>query len=261
MKKLLYIFKSTCKFAIQKNLAYPQDFVIWTIVDLFWATISLIFFQVLLGKVPNISGWSFNEMLLILGFSHLHGAFIWGLMYGNMTGLASDINKGNLDLVLTKPINSQFLLSTRHINLNLLPTFVIGVMLLSRGLYINSLLTLSNISLSLVFIICAAICSYSVWYMMVTISMWFNRLNNISELYPHSLSISRYPIDIYPALLRTIFIFIIPFGLIGSLPASVLTLRVSNLTIIIPVVVCLILLFLSHKFWNFALKHYSSASS
>lgn len=249
------------RFAFIRNLAYPKNFIVWTIVDIFWSAINLGFFRVLLFNIPDISGWKFNQLILPLGIVHLLSAFIWGMMYSNMKEIPQDINKGNLDLSLTKPLDSQFLLSSRYLGLNLFPTFIIGSFLVWYGLTINNLLTLPKLFIILISLISAIIISYSLWFIIVTLSFWFNRLLNIAELFPHSLDIARYPVNIFPPLVRFIFTFILPFAFLGFLPAEIILGRTPLIYILGPILAAIILLILSHSFWLFALRHYSSASS
>ncbi|MEK7154623.1 MAG: ABC-2 family transporter protein [Patescibacteria group bacterium] len=261
MKKYLKLYGHTFRLAIMKNMAYPQDFIVWLIVDILWSVINLVFFKIILLSVPTISGWTFERLILPLGFIQILNAFIWGLMYGNMKEIPNDVNKGNLDLYLSKPANSQFLVSTRYLGLNLISSFLIGIFLVWYGLSINNVLSIFNVTIVLVATCASVIISYSIWFMIVTTSLWFSRLKNIAEVFPHSVDIARYPVDIFNPFMRFIFTFIIPFAILGFLPADIVLNKTSPWYIFGPVFMATVLLYLSHRFWNFALRHYSSASS
>ncbi|MEK6896971.1 MAG: ABC-2 family transporter protein, partial [Nanoarchaeota archaeon] len=170
MKKYLKLYGHTFRLAIMKNMAYPQDFIVWLIVDILWSVINLVFFKIILLSVPTISGWTFERLILPLGFIQILNAFIWGLMYGNMKEIPNDVNKGNLDLYLSKPANSQFLVSTRYLGLNLISSFLIGIFLVWYGLSINNVLSIFNVTIVLVATCASVIISYSIWFMIVTTS-------------------------------------------------------------------------------------------
>ncbi len=261
MKKYFNLYKTVFKFAIIKNMAYPQDFLVWSVVDLLWSCINLGFFKVLLLRIPSISGWTFEQLTIILGLVHILSAFVWGAMYGNMKELVKDINKGNLDLYLTKPANSQFLVSTKELSFNLFPTFLIGLFLVTYGLFTNGKFTLPSMAVVLVSIASSIIISYSIWFITVTSAMFFGRLANVAELFPNALDIARYPVSIFPPFIQFLFTFIIPFALIGFVPANIILGKTSYLVLILAPVSAFILLYISNRFWNFALRHYSSASS
>src|SRR3989344_1892406 len=261
MKKYFRLYGHFSKFAVMKNLAYPNDFIIWSVVDILWSVVNLGFYRIILLNIPVISGWNFDQLILPIGLIHLLSAFIWGLMYGNMVEIPKDVNKGTLDLYLTKPVNNQFLVSTRYVGLNLIPTFIIGIFLTWYGLVVNHVLSWASVLLVLISLGSAVIISYSVWFMTVTLAFWVNRLQNIAEVFPHSLDIAKYPVSIYPPLARYIFIFIIPFAFLGFVPAEIILGRSPLSIIFLPILAASVLLFLSHRFWGFALRHYSSASS
>lgn len=239
---------------------YPQDFWAWTVIDILWAIVGIGFFRVLLFTIPQISGWTFETLSLSLGILYLLNAVIWGIFWNNIYEIPRDIDKGNLDLYLLKPANNQFLISTRFISLNLLPSIAAGFFLLWYGFRANHI-SASAVLIVPVALLSASIISYSVWFMMATLAFYFNRLLNIVHIFPHSLDIARYPVAIFHPFVQFLFTFIIPFALMGFLPAEVMLGRKPPVLLLLPAILSFVLLYLSHKFWNYSLRRYSSASS
>lgn len=260
MKRYFAIFKTLFRFSIITNMAYPTDFIIWALIDSLWAAINIGFFRILLFNIPNISGWSFDQLTIPLGIFSLVNAFIWGLFYGNMKDLASSINKGNLDMVLTKPVSSQFLVSIRNISISLFPSVLIGIFLLYHGFIRNNLPIIYILFIPLI-LISSVIIFYSIYFISTCFAFWANRLNNIAELATHLSDLGRYPLEIYPQVVRFVLTFIIPFGMLAIHPSKVLLSLINPFSIFTPLIISLVLLILSTKMWNYSLKHYSSASS
>lgn len=260
MKRYFKLYKKILSVALMRAAAYPQDVVLWMVVDAIWAVIGIGFFRIILFVIPEIAGWNFEELSVPLGILYLLNTFIWGFIWPNLRELPTDINKGNLDMFLIKPANSQFLISTRYISINLIASFASGLFLLWYGFQHNHIPAL-GIAVVPFALVSTILTSYSLWFMSVTMTFWFNRLLNIGMLYPHALDIARYPVAIFNPLMRFVFTFIIPFALLGFLPAEVLLGKTSPILLILLPAVALSLLFLSHLFWNFSLKKYSSASS
>jgi len=261
MFRYFRLYKHIFQFTLVKNLAYPQNFLLWSLMDIVWAIVNLGFFRILLLNIPHISGWTWEELTIPLGLFYLLNAFIWGAMHTNMKQIPLDVNKGNLDLYLTRPVNSQFLLSTRNINFSLIPSIVVGAFLTWYGYSLNHLLNVQNLLLALLFLTTSATICYSLWFMSVTISIWFNRLLNIPEVFTTVFDVAKYPVDIYPPLARFLLLTVFPLGLVLFLPSEIILGRISISYLFFPILAAGILLFISHKFWNFALRHYSSASS
>lgn len=241
-------------------MAYPADFIAWSVIDTLWAVVNIGFFKILLLNMPNIQGWTFSQLVIPLGIYSLLNAFIWGAFYSNMKELARSINRGTLDLVLTKPVSAQFIVSVRSIGLNLFPSVLIGVFLIGYGFYINHLHSINLIFLPFI-LFSSILIFYSLYFISTTLTFWANRLQNISELLPQAADVARYPTDMFPVIIRFILTFIIPLGLLAIFPAKILLSWSSPVFILVPLFVGVCLLYLSHLFWHFALRFYSSASS
>jgi ABC-2 type transport system permease protein len=261
MKKYFKLYFNLVRFALMKNMAYPQDFFIWTIVDLTWTMVNLGFFKVLLLRMPNISGWTFNQLVLILGFVEIVSALVWGLMYANMKQLVRDINKGSLDLYLTKPVNSQFLVSSKEMSFNVFPKLFTGFFLVSYGLSINGFFGLPSLLIVVLSAISSTLIVYSMYFISVTTALFLGRLSNVAELLPHSLDVAKYPTNIFPPFIQFLFTFIVPFALLGFIPSKIIFGSISPWYILVLPASAFVLLMLSGKFWNKALRSYTSASS
>lgn len=260
MKRYVRLYINILRLSVSRALAYPQDFWTWTIIDILWSVVGIGFFRVILLAIPQISGWTFETLSIPLGILYLLNAVIWGIFWGNISEIPRDINKGNLDLYLLKPANSQFLISTRYIGLNLIPSVASGLFLLWYGFRTNHIDSVTAIVIP-VALFSASLISYSIWFMMTTLAFYFNRLLNIVHIFPQSIDVARYPVTIFHPSVQFIFTYIIPFALMGFLPAEVMLGRKSPLELLLPIILSFFLLFLSHKFWNYSLKRYQSASS
>lgn len=243
-----------------KVMAYPDNFITWIVIDIVWAVINIGFFRILLFAIPELSGWTFETLAIPLGLLYFLNAVIWGLFWGGLSAVPRDINRGNLDMYLTKPVNSQFLISLRYIGLNLIPSIAAGVLLLWYGFGQNRLGRMEWWFVPIA-LISASIIAYSVWFITVTLAFWANRLLNIQYVFPTAVEIARYPVTIFHPAVQFIFTYIIPFAMLGFLPAEVILGRKSPLALLLPIILAAILLYLSHLFWNFSLKRYQSASS
>lgn len=258
--KYLLLYRRIFAQAVMQNLAYPQNFAIWVLVDIAWAVVNIGFFRILLFSLPEISGWSFDQLAVPLGILYLLNTLIWGFFYGNMSAIPEYVDKGELDLLLTKPVNSQFIVSTRQIGLGTMPSAAAGAYLLWYGFQVNAVSWKMTAVVPLA-LITAGLISYSLWLMTVTLSFWTNRLYNSPDLFAHAVDIARYPVAIFRQPFRFIFTFIIPFAILGFLPAEIILGRISPVWLLWPLGLSVLFLFLSSKFWHFSLRRYSSASS
>lgn len=260
MTRYLRLYYRMVLLSVMQAMAYPSDFLTWAVVDVVWAVVGIGFFRVLLFAIPEISGWTFEMLAIPLGILYFLNAVIWGVFWSSMLRLPRDINKGDLDMFLVKPANSQFLVSSRYIGINLLPSVVAGAFLTWYGFRANDLPPIMLLVVP-VAVVSASVISYAVWFMTTTLAFWFNRLLNIANLFPHSLDVARYPVAIFHPFIQFLFTYIVPFALMAFLPADVIFGRISPVALLLPLSLGGLLLVASHKFWNFSLRRYSSASS
>jgi len=122
-------------------------------------------------------------------------------------------------------------------------------------------LNLSFLTLSLITISCSISILYSLWFFISTTTIWFVKTWNAIEVLRSFLYIGRFPLNSFSFSLRIFFSIIIPIAFITTIPSEVF-LGLSQLwKIFLEIIVASVFLITSRKFWLFALKFYSSASS
>jgi len=80
-------------------------------------------------------------------------------------------------------------------------------------------------------------------------------------IYRDLVSMGRLPIDIYKEPFKSLLTFIVPVGVMVTIPAKALIGLVGPVGVVSSLIFGLALLFFSIKFWHYALKKYTSASS
>ena len=94
-----------------------------------------------------------------------------------------------------------------------------------------------------------------------TTTIWFVKTWNAIEVLRSFLYIGRFPLNSFSLSLRIFFSVFIPIAFITTIPSEVF-LGLSQLwKILLEVIVATVFLITSRKFWLFALKFYTSASS
>ena len=122
-------------------------------------------------------------------------------------------------------------------------------------------LNLSFLSLSLITVTCSICILYSLWFFISTTTIWFVKTWNATEVLRSFLYIGRFPLNSFSFSLRIFFSIFIPIAFLTTIPSEVF-LRTSQVwEILLQVIVASVFLFTSRKFWLFALRFYSSASS
>jgi ABC-2 type transport system permease protein len=102
---------------------------------------------------------------------------------------------------------------------------------------------------------------YALWLVMVSFAFWFVKIDNITELFFAFYEAGRYPVTVYRGAVRALLTFVVPIAFVTTFPASALLGRLDQATAITGFALAIGLFIVSNRFWDFAIKHYSSASS
>ena len=255
--KLIRMFWST---TIAAALEYRLNFLFATISSLGGLAGSLFGLSLFYRNSYQFAGWNWEQSLLLVGiFTFLEG-IATTFLAGSLGKIYKHIEQGTLDFILLKPISSQFWLSTHSLSIWGIPNILFG---LSVILYAGSKLGLGPINYlaGVLPIVSAIVILYSIWFMMSATSIWFTKIYNLTEVLKGLLEAGRFPIAAYPSAYQFFFTFIIPIGFITTVPAEAILNRISSGTSIISLLIASLLFIISNRFWRFALKFYTSASS
>jgi len=262
LRKYLKVYKKFLHTSFASELEYKTNILI----DLITAILSLmgsIFLLSIFFKNDGIIGdWKFEQALIIQGIYTILNGITNTWFNPNLTEIVKHIREGTLDFVLLKPIDSQFFISLKKINPSGFLEIMLGNILLFFCIRINQInLNLSFLTLSLITIICSILILYSLWFLISTTTIWFVKTWNATEVLRSFLYIGRFPLISFSLSLRIFFSVFIPIAFITTIPSEVF-LGLSQLwKILLEVIVATVFLITSRKFWLFALKFYTSASS
>tara|TARA_A100001035_G_scaffold202230_1_gene162462 strand:- start:345 stop:1139 length:795 start_codon:yes stop_codon:yes gene_type:complete len=261
-RKYLKVYTKFLHTSLASELEYKTNILI----DLVTAILSLIgsifLLSIFFQNNGLIGGWEFKEALIIQGIYTILNGITNTWFNPNLTEIVKHIREGTLDFVLLKPIDSQFFISLKKINPSGFLEIILGFSLLLFCIRINQInINLSFLTLSLVTVLCSVCILYSLWFFISTTTIWFVKTWNATEVLRSFLYIGRFPLNSFSFPLRIFFSIFIPITFITTIPSEVF-LGMSQLwKIFLEVIVAIIFLMTSRKFWFFALKFYSSASS
>ena len=248
------------------SFAIEMEYKINIFIDLITALLGLIGSIFLLSIFFNnsslIGGWSFEQALIIQGIYTILNGVTNTWFSPNLTEIVKYIREGTLDFVLIKPIDSQFWISLKKISPSGLIEIGLGLLVLIYCLHINEIeLSLSLIVLFMMTLICSISILYSLWFLISTTTIWFVKTWNATEVLRSFLYIGRFPLNSFSFSLRVFFSTVIPITFITTIPSELILGTAPFWKILLEILVSYIFLKMSRKFWKYALRFYSSASS
>ena len=256
---LLGLFVRT---SLQIALEYRANFIVSAFQSSFWLAMGIISTLVFFRFTGTLGGWQFEQVLLVVGLYRIFEGIIDGVLRPNITRIVEHIQKGTMDFLLLKPIDSQFIASLREYNLRTIPDFVVGAGLIIYGLFaLGRVPSLSEIGIFVLLMVCGSLMVYSIWMLLVTTAFWFVRVENITELFSTAYETARFPVTTYSPAIRAALTFVVPIAFLTTFPAAALLDLLEPRYLLSAPFMAVALFTACRLFWKLALRSYTSASS
>ena len=261
MKRYLKLYASFVRAGFIADLEYRANFVSRVVTDIFWYLAQIIGFEVIFDHAPQISDWNRSKTRIFLGLMFITDALFMIAFSENMDKFSQKIRNGELDLILVKPIESQFMVSLQKVSTSLIANLIIAC-----SIFLYSFLTWPEASFIrlfwlIVLIPCGTINLYAFRFFFAATSVIFTRAENLNFLFYQLYRLGLRPDSIYNRWLRLVILTVIPVAFVGSVPARFLVEEPDFALFAWTLFWTGSVLYLSHRYWNFALKSYTSASS
>lgn len=276
-----------------REMTFRGNLLITIVTRGFWFAAQLVLFDIIYRNVNSINDWSREDYFTFMATGMLINAIVETFFMPNCAHFSELIRNGDLDFVLLKPIDTQFLVSFEKVNLAML-----NQVLLAGALLCYSLLHLSHLELAMsalqnlihsgqwlalldiccqgtvqILMYCLLLAVgvaffYSLMIALASSSIWFGRNQGLYDFWFYITVFARYPRSIYSGsptgeVIRFAFSYVIPILLVVTVPSRLLlskALEPSWITLV-SVFVTLALLFISRYIFKWSLNSYRSASS
>lgn len=248
---------------VKVQIGYRADFLISLGTSFAATCFQLGFVFVLFGKVRQLAGWSFPEVLFLYGFSLVPYGF-FNVISLNLYNFGNDyIIEGKFDRVLLRPVSTLFQVLFEQFRIESVQEVATGAFCMAwaaRQLHIPW--TPGRLAALLFFGACAAVIYISVFLILTTVSFWWEDRVGIHPPVWNVIAFGRYPLSIYSVAVQFVLCWIIPFGLASFYPSVRLLGRAvtPEYAPLVPVVAA-IFLTIAISLWNFGTRHYASTGS
>ncbi len=248
--------------AVMNELQYRANFFIQILQSAVSMATGLIVLSLVFQRTAELDGWTRSELLVVMGVFTIVGGLVSFAIEPNMGWLMGDVRNGTLDYVLTKPIDSQLLVSMREFRVWKLTDVVVGLGVVVWGVsgLDNSLGVLDVVTFILLLLL-GVISLYCLWMLLTTGAFWFIRMEQIQEMFDGLFRSGQYPVSMYPGWLRMTLTFVVPLAFAITVPSQALTDRLDSSQIVIAVAFVAALFLVTRMVWKIGLKRYSGASA
>jgi ABC-2 type transport system permease protein len=241
-------------------------------VEVLWLAILLGFYAIVFGRTNTVAGWTQDQYLFFVGCFFTLNGLIETLFLENCNAFSELVRTGDLDFVLLKPIDEQFLVSCRRIDFGTAPNVLMGLGVMAVSLWRlgwpgadPAWLAATRVGGFIVLFGCSALIAYGFMLVLTSVSVWIVRNSNLMEMWWLFSSLARYPREIFaPRWARPfglLFTFVLPILLVSNVPADVMVRTLEPGMALFTAVATVLTVLASRWFFRFALRSYRSASS
>jgi len=258
IKKYFNIIITIIKISIVRDTTFRVNFFNGILIVLTWQIETFLLTFFFIGKFKSIAGWSSEDLLLLLFTMRAINGLMHFFFYPSLSNLPNLIGTGDLDFLLTRPINKLFISSVRHFGFHNFIDFLFNFVMML--IFIPEFEVIKLIIFFTLFLM-GVLLQYFIWLGLDTIAFHSGTLYGLFDIFTSLRSKSRFPLDSYNGINILFMFLILPFLLITSIPVSILINKYSINLIIFYILIFLLIGTGVLIFWKYSLRRYSSASS
>lgn len=261
---LLRLVRSFVRASTQNELTYQMNFWISLIHSLLNFGVGILAVGIVFSQVQQVHGWDFGSTMAVLGvfltLGALRGLFI-GPSLDALAGMDGEVWTGRFDYTLMRPVDVQFQASFRHWQpLALIDLFlglgVLGVAVVQMG----EGLTWMRIASFIVAISAGLVILYAILLAFAGLVFWSPGFL-FTWVFDAFFQMARYPVSFYPPWIRFVLTWVIPVGLMTTIPAQALKGELSAPLLLASVMFSMLVLLFVTWLFRTGLRRYASASS
>jgi ABC-2 type transport system permease protein len=262
MMRALRVVRAQLRASVAMALQYRLEFAVEGALALLWVGVTLFPLIVVFGDRPEVAGWTFPEMLVVLGWFVALKGVLEGTLSPSLVQVIEHVRKGTLDFVLLKPADAQLLVSLSKLEpWRLIDLAAAGVIFSVAFRRIGHPPGVLEVLLAAVLLCAAALVLYSIAILVVSVAFVAVRVDNLLYLFQSVFDVARWPSTVFRGVLSVIFTFVLPLALMTTYPALALLGKLTAATAAGALVGTVAFAGVARAIWIASIRRYTSASS
>lgn len=255
------------RYTLARELAFRENFLVKVAVEAIWLLILLAFYRVVFARTATVAEWNEYQYLFFVGVYFALNGLLETLFLENCNEFANLVRTGDLDFLLLKPVDEQFLVSCRRVDWSTFPNVLMGIGVMLFSLWqMDWAFDLGRLLIFLLMFACGVLLSYAFMLVLTAVSVWMVRNQSLMEMWWLFSSLARYPKEIFSRVawaepIGVLFTFVLPILLVVNVPARAMVKALSPQMLAFTLIATVVSLWASRWFFKRALRSYRSASS
>jgi ABC-2 type transport system permease protein len=204
-------------------IEYRADFWIGIAGAALQQCAGLVFISALFSQIPEVQGWTVWNVAILYGLVIIPTGFV-ELFCDGPWRLRADINQGNFDRVLVRPVSPALQQATAFTSIHGLGQVGLGVVVLSIGLSRSAVQwEWWSIPFLVVVLICAATINGAMNFVVNMTGFWEpSTASAFPTMVVSMREFAKFPLDLYGIVLKVVVTLILPFAFVSYFPTLLL---------------------------------------
>lgn len=263
MKKNIRVLAELFRLRMTNLMMFRLEFFGPFLVDGSLFLIQLLAFEVIYSHVDSIGGFGRGEMIIFIGTFSMLNALSMVFVFFGINQIPEKVKSGEMDLYLTKPVDSLLRISFEKVNPGSIPLVIFSAVLILYGAQVEELnISFMNILCYIILMIGMLVLYYDMEVIIRTISFFTISSNSIMKIEDMGISLCMsLPGTVLYGGYKLLFYCILPYGIMATLPTKVLAGTYELSEVLYGGLLILVFTIFMRVFWKLGIKHYNSASS
>ena len=265
MKNLRFI-RLLIKLKLSHMMLFRLSFFGSFFADASLFIVQLSAFQLIYGQVESVGGWSRGQMLIFIGTISMISGLNTLIFFFGIAGIPNKIREGVLDYYIAKPMSALLRLTFESVDPGSIPLLLLSGAIIAYGIDVAGVhITVPLMLLYTILVLMMTLLWYDMEVILRTLSFFFfvvSDIDPIERVEGTLLSLNfKIPGVIYRGFFKVLFYFILPYGIMATIPTQALTGALSPGGFLHTIGIVIFFTAFALWFWRFGVKHYKSASS
>ncbi len=204
---------------IKARLHYRADFIISSIGMLVTSVTTIFVFWVLFASIPDLAGWSFDELLFIYAF-YLLAIVPLQILFDHVWQLRWHVMDGTFIKYYFKPLNMMFYYMSEMFDVKGLSQLALGIVtLIVASNRLHLVWDGPKLLLFLAAWLGSALVVISMLVIASSLAFWMQNSYPVLSFAFKIREYGQYPMTIFDGLFRWVFTYLLPIGFVAFYPS------------------------------------------
>ncbi|MBO9597964.1 MAG: ABC-2 family transporter protein [Cohnella sp.] len=221
VRRTLYLYYRLITQQLKAILEYQTDFLILLVSAVITQLLGIVFLRVIFDRIPDINGWGFWEVAFMYAMIYVTEG-IGSLLFEGTWRLGGLINRGELDMLLLRPVSPILQVLASGVGVNGIGNLVTGSIIIGQALvHMDIEWKWDKICITVIVLLSAAVVRIAINLASNCANFWIRNAGNAFSLMVLNVGdFAKYPITIYPSFVRVLVAGVVPFAFVSFFPVA-----------------------------------------